>query len=650
MPGSFGSVAVQAVVVAAGLMAFGFLLADAALGRRSVSAMVRWALALPALLAWVFLLMVLHLATGGRVFSNLWLVRGLTAAAAVGLATLKVVGGGRTPSGRSVALAAAVTVAVGLLVWGSPVGRIVPLAPPRSDFDWHMGWAGQLLNGETSPSSILTGEVPNYYPWMFQALAAFASAFTPGGRPYFTLPPLQLVQVSGTLLALFAIGREIGRSWTSGAGAALFGGLTGGFGYFLVRGITLVTNPRGPGVLTYHGDFMFLRSYNAAFQNLSPPFPRDVAFGLLLAYVLLLMLGFSRNDPAMLVGAGCCLGLVGLTGGESFIVGVGVAVLVTLLPPGLRRGVVAPALFAPAAVVYAVWLVPLGVSYAQLGGFVNTTIGAPVRLPLSAVLLSWGLTTPVALYGAVRWLPRHVTDPAARVVWAILVAAVGILLGASLVSLVLGKGFSVLARQQRYWPIVGLGVALIAAVGMADLLSRLWVWRRWPAVAVGVLAVALAIPSSVVASLAIPSHMRPAPLVGAAMLGRPSSLLATVAEAGRRRCVVAGPPTLVLTIFGYTGYRFVAVRTFGQPRNFARIRWRDVYRRITPEAERVADNALLTGGAIDPENVQRLTRKYGVDLLIVPSDRAGTPAYRGLPRAGSRLEGGFDVLRTGACD
>jgi hypothetical protein len=649
MPGSYGALAVQTAAVAGGLMTFGYLLADAAIGKRPVSGVIRWALALPALVAWAFVMMLLHLATGGRVFSEPWVVRGLAAIATGVLVIMRVRRRGNSVWARRAAVAAGLTVLVGLLVWGSPVARIVPLAPPRSDFDWHMGWASQLLNGETTPTSMLTGRVPNYYPWMFHALVAFAAAFTPGGRAYDTLPPLQLMQVAGTLLALFALGIEVGRSWLAGLGTALFGGLSGGFGYFLLKGFDLVISPRGPAALTYHGDLLFLRSYNVAFQDLAPPFPRDLAFALLTAYLLLLALGLSRKSHTWLVGAGCVLGLMGLTGGESLIVGVAVAMLVCLAPAGLRRRSVAASVFLPAAAIYAVWLVPLVISYVRLGGFVNTTIGAPVQMPVWDALFSWGLTTPVAIYGVVRWLPSRVGHPAVRVVGAVLVASVGILLGASLISGLLGNGFAVLSRQQRYWPMANLAVALVAGAGLGHLLESLARRRRWYAIVAGSLAVALAIPSPVVASVALPSRMRPASLVGAALLDHPSSLLAAVASGGTNRCVVAGPPTLVLTIFGYTGYRFVAVRTLGQTRNFARIRWRDIYDHITPEWERLADNRVLTGQAQDAASLSSLVARYGIDFLIVPRAVSESPAFQALPRVGSGLDEGFDVLRTGEC-
>src|SRR5712692_1260324 len=95
-PGSPHVAGLEAVVVAAFFLSFGYLLADAALGRRDVDAVVRWGLALPALAGYALVLTLLHMATGGRVLSDPWLIRGLRVLPAAALAIRSALQWGRS--------------------------------------------------------------------------------------------------------------------------------------------------------------------------------------------------------------------------------------------------------------------------------------------------------------------------------------------------------------------------------------------------------------------------------------------------------------------------------------------------------------------------------------------------------------------------
>ncbi len=126
--------------------------------------MTTLALAFPCLVAYGFLLMVGHLLTGGFILSKPWLIRGITTAVVVALVVRKFLTRRSSPSWQPRDLIPAVAVVVlALVVWGYPVMRIVPLAS-GGDIRWHLGWASQIMNGETTPSSILIGNIPNYYP------------------------------------------------------------------------------------------------------------------------------------------------------------------------------------------------------------------------------------------------------------------------------------------------------------------------------------------------------------------------------------------------------------------------------------------------------------------------------------------------------
>lgn len=644
MVGWFPKLAAQWVAVAVGLLLLGFLLADALVGRRPLDTLTRWALAFPALVAYAFALMVAHMASGGRVFSNPWVVRGISAGVAAVLAIWKFRDRSRrAPTPPTVALAAAGIVLLGVLVWGLPVARVVPLAPPGSDTGWHMGWASQLLNGETTPSAIITGTVPNYYPWMFHGLAAFVADLTPGGRAYDALGPLQLVQTTGALVALFALGLFLGRDWMSGWGAAVFGGLAAGLAFALVRGFDrVIGTPRTGGPRG---------TYNASFNNLVPPLPRDVAYSLFVAFLLLLVLGITRNDRALMLAAGIVMGLMGLSSAEFFFVALGVAALGIAFGPGAAgRWTSLAAVILPGLVVYGVWLVPLMVSYRRLGGFVNTTTVRAIVLSPGAILMSWGLSTPFALYGAIRWIPRARRDPGQRILVATLVVSGAVVAGASVIPAILGEGFRIVGRASRYWPVLHLAVAIYGGLGLGALLERARRGSRALAAGIAVVVLALALPLPFDVSRDYPRRAAQSPGLAAALLGSERGVLSQLGQAGRVRCVVA-TPALAFTAFSYTGYRLIAFQgTPGHTGNFARIRWRDIYQRIPSDDQRLADLHVLVGDGTDRATFVSILRRYRVNLLVVPRDRAGAPVYRGLRDLSAGSSDPYSVFLVAPCD
>jgi hypothetical protein len=644
MVGWFPTVAAQSCAVAIGLLAFGYLLVDVAAGSRQLDTITRWALAFPAVVAYAFVLMVLHMASGGRMFSTPWLVRGVSLGVAVLLAVRKLmIRTQRAATPRTVGLAAGAIVLLGVLVWGLPVARVVPLAPPGSDTGWHMGWTSQLLNGETTPSALISGAVPNSYPWMFHGLAAFVADITPGERAYRALGPLQIAQIVGALCALFALGLRLGRSWAAGAGAALFGGIGAGLAFALSRGFDHVLNtprtggPRG--------------TYNASFNNLAPPLPRDVAYTLFVAFLLLLVVGISRQDRPVMVTAGLLVGLIGLTSAEFFFVALGTSVVGIVLAPGpVRRWPSLGAVIAPAMLVYGVWFVPLMVSYWRLGGFVNTTVVRAIVLSPGAILMSWGLSTPFALYGAIRWVPRARQDPAQWILVAALVVSGAVVAEASLIPALLGEGFRVVGRASRYWPVLHLCVAIYAGLGAGVLLDRAIRASSFVAAGIALLLLTLAVPLPFAVSKDYPTHTARSPELGEALLGSHQNVLTDLALAGRGRCIVA-TPVLAFTAFSYTGYRLVAYQgSRGHSGNFARIRWRNIYEAIPPDGVRLADLDVLIGDGTDRATFRSLLQKYGVNLLVVPRDRAGAPVYRGLHELGSARSDRYSVFLITPCD
>lgn len=143
-------------------------------------------------------------------------------------------------------------VVVGLVLWSYPTLEAFPLHY-SPDTRAHMGWAHQLLNGSPTPTAALSGEIANFYPWLFHVFTALVALFTPGGNPFDALVPVHFLFVAGVVLGLFALGREFGSGPVPPVAAALFGALTGGFGFFVARGPEIVSNPRGEQVLEFWG-------------------------------------------------------------------------------------------------------------------------------------------------------------------------------------------------------------------------------------------------------------------------------------------------------------------------------------------------------------------------------------------------------------
>ncbi|HEX2267407.1 MAG TPA: hypothetical protein VHI97_04270, partial [Actinomycetota bacterium] len=464
------------------------------------------------------------------------------------------------------------------------------------------------------------------------------------GRPFHALGPLQLMQVAAVVLSLLAIGRMVKPGLITGVTTVFFGSLAAGLSFALIpRFDSVLGTPRSGGPRG---------TYNAVYNNLAPPLPRDLGYTLLLAFVLLALYGILDRSPVALVAGGVVLGLAGLTSAEFFFVGLGMALLLTAFSRDMPRLVVAGAFFVPALALFSMWLVPLAVNYARLGGFVNTTaVRATVLSPVS-ILLSWGLATPFAVYAALRWLPVHAAQPGARVLLVFLVSSGVLVLASSAIPRLLGAGFAVVGRASRYWPVFHLAVALIAGVGAALLFDRLVAWRPLAAVGVAAVLAGLALPLPLDVSLDHSSSAPAASPIRSALLGRSRNFLTDVASSGRHKCTVAAPSSLPLQIFAYTGYRHVAYVGSGRHRgNYARIRWRDIYGRISRESDRLADNRILTEGRGDPSTWRRLAFRYGLNFVVVGREKLG--AFRELfPGQVARLRDGpepFVALSVAEC-
>jgi len=641
-PDSAAIAGVYSVVVAGGLLVLGYLLVDTFLHHHA-DITTRLGLSLAGICTLSLILMLGHMATRGEVFSNPWLVRGPVAIAVVGLSIRKI---GRRLSNGSWWLWLGIAVVVATVVWGTPIFRMLPLTS-TPDTQLHNGWIRQLMNGETTPTGVITGDIPNYYPWLFHAFGALATYLMPGRNPFYALGPLQIAITAGAVLAWFALGRALVQDRIGGSVGSLLGALAGGVGFFALRGLDVVVNPRqdeGRVALAYAGDLVFTRSYNLAFHNLAPPYPRDLAFALTATYFMVLLVAIRQGGLWRFAVAGGCLGLVGLTGGEMFIASLLVTVAISFFRWGTGRLRTAAALFLPAFGLWAIWAVPMLVNYVELGGFVTITHIAPVALPAYAVVVAWGVSVPLAIAGIAVAVRSFHSDPGARFATVVAVMLGVALALAALIPAILGEGFDTLGRHHRYWPLAYLGVACLAVMGASRMRSAI---RSTSVVAlVGVVALAAATTSPVVASAALPSRIASAPVLVEAFERRSDSVLNAIDRDPGTGCVAAVPQEIAREVFSYTGYRLVLWTGSWFGDNRARIRWADIYERIAPDEQRIRDNRILVNGWGQPQRWRELVETYDVDIVVAPIDNARYRPFRGIPR---RAAGDYIVLTVDRC-
>ncbi|HEU4450783.1 MAG TPA: hypothetical protein VFR63_12480 [Gaiellaceae bacterium] len=620
-----------AVAVALGLMWLGFGLTGLVPSWRG-DPVIRWAFAFPAIVVLALVMMGIQAASGGAFFASAAAVRVTTGLVAAALALRWVVrrwrsSSRRSETGKDLWLAVVCSVLVAVL-WGTPVFRMLPLTT-GGDAALHAGWTEQLLNGETTPSSPLTGDVPNYYPWLHHALLGLLTHLTPGGHAFLGLAPLQVLQALGLAAALFALGRLFAGAW-AGAATALLGAAAGGFGFALVRGLDLVVDPRAEGgasATQYAGDLLYVRSYNVSFANLPPPFPRDVALALFVAALVAMSRAAASGRLPDHVLAGVVLGLVGLTQLDPFLVGLLAALGVVLLERRGRRLLTGLALLGPALALFSLWALPVAVSYVRYGGFVDTTVAEPVVLPVWAVLGGWGIVTPLAAVGAFR-AARSRGRPVVRVLAAALAAGAFMVATSALIPTLLGEGFESVGRQHRYWPLLALPLAILAGFGAHALACRLRRRSTAAAAAAAGCVVALSLPSPLIASLALPAEIDVSPSITRALTDGREDVLDALARYGEGACSAAVPRSA--ESFAYTGFHFLR---YGQPlvrENAARIRWAEIYEHIVPEEQRLRDEELLMSGSLSAAELGEIADRYDLDVVVVPRGKARADGFAGL--------------------
>ena len=609
-PSSAIEAGVEAIAVALLALAVGYLLVDAAgrLCRTRLDPVLCAGLAPIAVLGLTLVIMLAHMATGGAVLSSTLITAGMVGAAVVAAVVVRLTRRGST-GGSALQLGLLIgLVVLGLAVWSGPIFVRLPLFTSGDDA-WQLASAAQLMNGATTPSSWIAGSFPNDYPWLFNSVLSFFAHFTPGGRPAHAAATVHVFIVAGSLMVMFALGRELVGRIAGGVGTALFAALSGGWGFLIAGATPTLILPRVPeDVQMFLGDFVAKRSYNIAFHNLAPAFPRDLSFLLLGGFLLLLLLGVKRRSLVALVGAGMVLGMVGLTAAESTFAGFAVALITIVLYGGRRRLRMAAAIFGPALAIYALWLAPFLWNQFQHPGFNDLSAEPVVNSPLT-IAGAWGLSLLFGVFGAVIALSRMRGDPGVRVAIAFVLATGALLLAASLASRVLGPGVETLGRSHRYWPLLHLAVVLFAGLGFAELLKRVGRSPRAGRTLVLVTAMTVIVMGSispVLASIAFAQKSSSSNLLARAAREEDSVLSVLSPEPGGT-CVVAAEGRLAGQIATFTGYRFV----FGRRPP----RWESLFGPNASESRRMTNTLLLKGGT-DSDRWISVAQTHEVDVVV----------------------------------
>jgi hypothetical protein len=160
---------------------------------------------------------------------------------------------------------------------------------------------------------------------------------------------------------------------------------------------------------------------------------------------------------------------------------------------------------------------------------------------------------------------------------------------------------------------------------------------------------ALALPSPLLASIALPNELPPSRLLRASLEGDLSSPLNLLAPSKGRTCTAAAPQEIVMTAFAYSGYRFVSFPYSTDDPTRARIRWSDIFEEIVPLEERLRANRILLRRSPSSKLWRTVARAYDVDRLLTPTSPSSGSTSKNKRSVGREYGSGRVVIRQ-PCD
>jgi len=444
-------------------------------------------------------LMLAHIATGGRVFGTPWPVP-IASAAVLVIGIRGTVRPGPIPWAR-------------LVLAGAVLGTlyVVPVVTVGSgvrtgDPPWHLGWSNQLLAGETVPSGPAPEFSRNAYPWAFHAVLATMVRLAPGSNPLIAHEALHLLLVAAVPLGAACLARTIDRRSAWAAAGAI--SVIGGFGWILAGRPRFALTPTAADF----GADLVVASPNTVYALFPPASPRELGLVILAGAAVLLTHAVDRGSRrGTVLGAGVTIGVAGLVSLPLFVLGLLWLIAAFTVGSRTRRRADLWALAGVGALGTAsVWLAPLLFSYIRYGGFLDVTPAMGVEWPLPTALGSWGILLPCSAAGLAIVLLRRRKDIAAHILIALTSGTVVLLLLAiarGRLEWALGNNATIL-HQGRVWPAAHLLGAVLAGVALVALFD--WVRSRsYAGAVIGVgLVFALGAISPVYASIHLTRVMR----------------------------------------------------------------------------------------------------------------------------------------------
>jgi hypothetical protein len=458
---------------------------------------------------------------------------------------------------------------------------------------WHEGWIRQLVGGLPEPSGVYA-HVPNSYPWLYHALAAWLELL-PGGmvEVYWAL---EAFAVGSLALGTWLLARELGLREGPATWAVGFASLAGGVGWIWVHHPVAIVSAGRYGLV--HGDFLVGPAVTPALGNLPAILPRDLAlalFPLTVWFALRAVAGRRMRDAAAAGALAGCLLLIGPVAAVVAVLVCGPVALRRRIP--LRHAATAVGV---AAVVVAPWLGRVALNYVRLGGF---SPHQPLpSVTASQALVAMGVVLPIGLIG-MAWMLRTRPpgiDLGALVplvaVPAVICLLTGLLPGHSL------AGVAPVVKLQRYLPFFVLSLALPAGWASDAVLARM---SRRAAIVLAMVVIAAAGASTVLTSIGLAGAFRSAEPRGLHCRGgAPMGPGDVVAVAGMRR-----QATLVVntSVFRSTG----AWLFYREPP--AQLRYRNVLSTIKGQGERATETREIARGRVPA----------GIDWVVLPGAAAG---------------------------
>ncbi len=325
-----------------------------------------------------------------------------------------------------------------------------------ADAGWHSGWTRQLMDGATTPGGPYGG-VPDAYPWLFHALAAWIAQVVPGGVAggFLAIQVLALLAL-GAGMWLLASELGLGPAATGWATVLVLGGA--GVGWIWQHSPAAVLTLRF-GLDAYHGDFILPDAMSTGLGSLAPLLPREAALALLPGVLWLAVRAASERSARLALLAGGAAGFAVVLGPVEGALG-----LVSVAAVGIATRSRPLLVALPAALLTAsVWLVPLAVSSHSHGGLRETTTQVAPNPTVSQAAVALGLLVPLGAAGLVLLARRSALRPELTAIVA--VAAVACAAGAAAGSGHVVFGTHAIVHWLRYVPV--LAVALVPPAGYA---------------------------------------------------------------------------------------------------------------------------------------------------------------------------------------